>query len=416
VAENIDKLLKRTIKEIPLNIISDKLKEKLGEKALLYTDTDLREISSRLLNSDGDQITFEDGGDNLTIEFTEDDQKHIIESLNRLTDKIPNLFLNLTDKSSDLQIRRILKDAPESLNYRRSEFWYFRKNLRLRWGCAIDLLEILLGCSVEIGEAYSKSVMRSRSKKSRLKNGLLIQLHARSCQITREILSLLENGYADGAFARWRTLHEISVVSQIIWSNDSELSERYLQHEIVESKRAQDEYVRSHEELGFRKIPEREIKNVNRLFDVMLSRYGKEFGSQYGWMAHRLKNPRPTFADLEKFAGKSLIRSFYKMASYNVHASPKALKFRLGSLGTRNGILLAGASNAGLEEPGQNAAISLTQITALLFNSRWSFEKLSQLKTLMNLRDRTVSEFVRAGRKLENDEKRLVKSRLSPSP
>jgi hypothetical protein len=69
-----------------------------------------------------------------------------------------------------------------------------------------------------------------------------------------------------------------------------------------------------------------------------------------------------------------------------------------------------------LEEPGQNAAISLTQITALLFNSRWSFEKLSQLKTLMNLRDRTVSEFVRAGRKLENDEKRLVKSRLSPSP
>ncbi|MGN6304018.1 MAG: DUF5677 domain-containing protein [Mesorhizobium sp.] len=416
MTEKIDRLLEKTIKEIPLNIISKKLKEKLGENASRYTDADLIKISSRLLNSDDDKITLDDDNDNLEIEFSEDDQKDVIDSLNQMVEKIPDIILNLTDKSSKLQVTRILKEAPESLNYRRSEFWRFRKNLKIRWGHAIDLLEVLLECSVEIGESYSKSAMRSRSKKTGLKNSLLIQLHARSCQVTREILSLLENGYADGAFARWRTLHEISVVSQIIWSNDSELSERYLQHEIVESKRAQDEYLRSHKELGFQTIPEREIKYINQLFDDVIDRYGKEFGSQYGWMADRLKNPRPTFADLERLAGKSLIRSFYKMASYNVHASPKALKFRLGSLGTSSGVLLAGASNAGLEEPGQNAAISLTQITSLLFNSRWSFEKLSQLKTLMNLRDRTVGEFVKAGRKLKNDETKIVKSRLSPSP
>ena len=44
---------------------------------------------------------------------------------------------------------------------------------------------------------------------------LLIRL-VRACQVTDEIICLLENGFADGAMARWRTLHEIAVVAVVI--------------------------------------------------------------------------------------------------------------------------------------------------------------------------------------------------------
>ena len=45
---------------------------------------------------------------------------------------------------------------------------------------------------------------------------VLWRLHARSCQITMEILALLKSGFADGAHARWRTLHEIAVTALFI--------------------------------------------------------------------------------------------------------------------------------------------------------------------------------------------------------
>ena len=40
------------------------------------------------------------------------------------------------------------------------------------------------------------------------------RLHARACQIAREVLTLLYAGFAEGAMARWRALHELAVLSQ----------------------------------------------------------------------------------------------------------------------------------------------------------------------------------------------------------
>ena len=46
---------------------------------------------------------------------------------------------------------------------------------------------------------------------------MLIRLHGKAVLTAREVLTLLRNGYSSGAFARWRTLHEVRVMSCLCW-------------------------------------------------------------------------------------------------------------------------------------------------------------------------------------------------------
>jgi len=92
------------------------------------------------------------------------------------------------------------------------------------------------------------------------------------------------------------------------------------------------------------------------------------------------------------------------MASYNVHASAKGVFFRLSHLDSS--VIIAGASNAGLTEPGQNTAITLTAITSLLFGRPWKFEDIVVLQTLAEIRDEIPGTLYRAERKLERDDAR----------
>jgi hypothetical protein len=78
-------------------------------------------------------------------------------------------------------------------------------------------------------------------KKKRLQS-ILTRLLARGCQVSDEIISLLENGFADGAMARWRTLREIAVVATVIRRYGTDIGARYVDHQAVESKRKMDKY------------------------------------------------------------------------------------------------------------------------------------------------------------------------------
>jgi Family of unknown function (DUF5677) len=79
---------------------------------------------------------------------------------------------------------------------------------------------------------------------------VLLRLHARACQITEEIICLLESGFADGAMARWRTMHEITAVSSLMNRHGEDLAERYIAHQIVEARGAALQYRQQQERLG----------------------------------------------------------------------------------------------------------------------------------------------------------------------
>jgi hypothetical protein len=101
----------------------------------------------------------------------------------------------------------------------------------------------------ELGENINKHVGAAGGGDRPQTFAVLINLHTRACQITDEILCLLGGGFADGAMARWRTLHEIVSVAYLIGRDGEELAERYVAHQIVESRKAARQYEAHRERL-----------------------------------------------------------------------------------------------------------------------------------------------------------------------
>lgn len=257
-----------------------------------------------------------------------------------------------------------LKDGwPDQAEYQRVNGERFRLGLAARWKQPFALLGMLVTIAREFGENV---ISETRDKSAGRENliDVVIRLHVRACQVTEEIRVLLAAGFADGAMARWRTLHEIAVAAMFIQQHGEVVAERYVLHQIVESRDALRVLVGREESLGEDPVDPNELAALNQRVAELVSRLGPPFETTYGWAAGALDNTRPSFADIERGTNVGHWRPYYKLASHNVHSNPKGLFFKLGLVDKSGSILLAGASNFGLSLPGQSAAISLLQVCA----------------------------------------------------
>ena len=303
----------------------------------------------------------------VTLDFTPQDAEQIGKFTDFLDSWLPDLIETATGDLS----RKILADLKrkwraESRRQRR-ELAGFRKRLDERWKLPLEGLRMLLTISQELGDSVTQEIRQSpdASKRKHLID-VMLRSHARACQITGEIICLLEGGFADGAMARWRTLHEVAIVAFFVAAHGEDLAERYVLHNAVESKRAAASYEKCHQRLGYEPLEQSEVKAVQSLYDAVIARFGPDYGKgNCGWAAHHLKKAKPTFSDIERAAGIDHLRAHYRMASHNVHANPKGVFFKLGLL-DESQVLLAGPSNAGLADPGHGAALSLTHVSAEL--------------------------------------------------
>jgi Family of unknown function (DUF5677) len=167
----------------------------------------------------------------------------------------------------------------------------------------------------------------------------------------------------------------------LISRGDEDLAIRYLAHEAVEEKKALRVYEECRESLGYKPFTKREVQKIRANYEAAIPRYGKSFKGEYGWAADHLQIVEPRFSDLQSASGFGRMRSHYRMASQNVHAGVKEIRFRLGLL-RQDEVMLAGPSNAGLEEPGQNAAITLSQLTVVLPQAPFDLDTLVKMQVL----------------------------------
>jgi hypothetical protein len=255
--------------------------------------------------------------------------------------------------------------------------------------------------ALEVGSDFNQEFRAEASAENDLVFEVLTRLHARACQIASEILALLKSGHADGAHARWRSLHEIAVVSFFIKSAGNDVAERYLLHNAIESYKAAKLYQQYCARLGYEPISAEELKDIESTYQYLVGRFGPAYKEEYGWAASALCKDKPTFRDIEQEVGLDHLRPFYKMASHNVHANPKGVFFKLGLYPTSEEILLAGPSNAGLADPGHGTAISLGQITVALLITRPNIDRLVVCGILMKLTDEIGEEFLAVQKSLE---------------
>lgn len=88
----------------------------------------------------------------------------------------------------------------------------FLARQREKWGKPLDLLFMLVEAARESGEEYAATFQKVAEAEQDFRFLALCKLHARACLVASEVHWLLEGGFASGAMARWRTLHEIAVV------------------------------------------------------------------------------------------------------------------------------------------------------------------------------------------------------------
>ncbi|OOG21456.1 hypothetical protein B1C78_16195 [Thioalkalivibrio denitrificans] len=248
----------------------------------------------------------------------------------------------------------------------------FGESIEETWGEALDLLQGLIVISDEAAQGYLKR--SDQYSANDVVQDVLLRIHAKSNQISKEILVLLRHGFADGAQARWRSLHELAVVSSFIAHHGEDVAIKYIEHEAVEVFKAAKQYNEYYVRLGAEEISKEEMAAIEEDYVKLVEKYGTYYGYDYGWASNALNLKKPTFKDIEADVELDHIRPYYKAASANIHANPVGVLSSLG-LFPEEDILLAGPSGIGLSNAGQLTAITLTQITTsvLTYNTNIDF-------------------------------------------
>lgn len=300
--------------------------------------------------------------------------------------------------------KSLKRSGPAMLRERHAIFGGFERRLYRTWKRPLDLLEMMIVACAEAGEELSKEWPWNESTDDSLVFEVVRRLQARSCQVAYEILTLLKTGYAPAAHARWRTLHETAATVSFITKHGPDVAERFYMHEHVDAWRAAEYYQRYCHKLGYSRYSRKEMAEFRRNYRAVLKQYGPDFRHSYGWASDALtrKDPKkrnPGFADIEKDVSLDHLRPYYKMASYPVHATVKAIRFSL-ALEPGKDLLLTGPSNLGLSDPGHSTAISLGQTTIAMLMLRPSTDSLSLMHVLLSFTDEIGDAFLEAHRKL----------------
>ena len=237
----------------------------------------------------------------------------------------------------------------------------FEARLEARWGRGLDLADLVIHDALESGMWAHGLVGPAAATCQDHKFEALVRLHGKAVMTAGEVMVLLRSGYSSGAFARWRTLHEVWVVSLLLLGGDQELSQRYLRHDDVETLKAQEEYEETWEALGHEPPDSTDAERV-QIRAELRAEFGSAFLRDYGRAAPLFNDTAPKFKQLQKRVELDHWRGYYRMASHGTHANPKGISWNIQSLATVE-MIWAGPSNAGLVDPAQCTLIALASIT-----------------------------------------------------
>ena len=317
-----------------------------------------------------------------------DEDADVAEVTSNIRDNVlPNLadaFYDQLAKTSNHMLRK----------HRRSRRGFVRRNIR-RWREGFDLLERLIVISEETGSAINNALRPKAVEENDARFESLISNHARAVQVAREIQALMVAGFPDGALARWRTLHEIAVVSYFISHAAKEVAERYILHDHVASYRRALNYMSHHERANLASIEPKVIVALRAAHDEVINTCGVSMKYDYGWAAPAFNKARTTFADLEQETGLDHWRPRYKWSTINTHGAYRTPNSTLATSESERPVLLVGESNSGMTDPAHMTAISLNLATLPVITLDPNLDRLTVAIVMQRLSDEIGEAFWR---------------------
>ena len=386
-------------------LIADKLKQ----RGIILTEEQRRRIRKDLEAGDYEHFKIDISDEqiaNATVTEEERAQQGLtidIGDENKLDELIEEITISVFEKAIP-QFTGILQEAFKKqrkslLHSRDQQQGKIEKEVGRVWGKAIERLTVFVALAQDFGAEFNDYYRSSAAQNNDYIFEVLTRIHARGCQIADEVITLLSAGFADGAHARWRTLDELDVVAAFIVKYGQQTAEQYLLHEYIESYRAAVQ-MREHSGRIMEQPPsDEEMDNLRTAKEHLVSLFGKSFEKEYGWASSALGKENPRFSDLEKDVELDHERPYYRLASHNVHANAKGIRFRLGSPPDSD-VLVAGPSIFGLADPGDGAALALMRITMALVLTRPTLDTLALCQVLTALRQEVADLFQAAHCKL----------------
>ncbi len=407
----------KALDKLPYLFLSKITKAKLAHQQIKLSKQQLHELVTSILNDKEGvaSILLKHKGPARTVnvEFTDEDLAAITRYTDKFKDGLPNLVERVGDETAASLYATLKKRWSQEAKQQGRDLSEFQRRLYRRWGAGLNGLRMLLTIAREFGSSFIEGLRETDQHGAPVTLDVLIRLHARACQVADEVLCLLGEGFADGAIARWRTLHEIATVALFISDHGDELAERYMAHDIVETMRVVRQYEKYWQRLGVDAIKESELAEIKKRYAAAIAMYGPDFKGQYGWAAKHLNKPKPSIADIREGTKLDHLAPFYRFASHNVHANAKGILLRMGLIGESN-ILLSGRSNAGLAEPGHAAAQSLLQASAALLHLNSTLDNIVIMKIMDGLTDDIGKMLSAAHKQLEKDTVLAERRKLKP--
>lgn len=309
-------------------------------------------------------------------------------------------------------VKRLKEIAESNAPLVRESRSEFRERLLHHWREPLDLYDSIVTMVEEAAHYFQ--ARNSEDEEGTQLLQVLHQLAGQAIRVAREVHALLCSGYPLGALSLTRTIHEISVSAGIlakfgIQDEYEDLAERFLLHDYVINVKDAETYQRDAGKLGYEPFADDEVEELCKKRDELIERYGKAYGSKYGWASGLpdLKG-EPNFARLEAVAGLDHHRGYYQWSSHLVHGDSKAMRLNLIERGGSHAILTA-ETNAFLADPGQHALLCLYRVFVSMVTSAMPMAFHDQLVcgSLDKLLDEACDAFAASERAVADAEERL---------
>ncbi len=289
----------------------------------------------------------------------------------------------------------------------------FQKRHEKRWGESLELLERLIIWSMECGRAINQEFGYQARRDDNCQFQALLHLHSRAVQVALEIHHLLKGGFADGAFARWRSIYELSITSSFIFQHGEDIAERFLSYHNIWDYYFAETYQEHQDDLNVEPLEPEVLEELKEVKDELVDQFDESLddnGYGSGWAAEAHSgNGGPSLHSMKEEVNLEHLTPYYKLACESVHAGSKGTLDRLGIIRHEDieqpDVLLAGPSNAGLNLPGQLTAVSLTQVTTDLLLTRPQSPSLADLQGMQMLLYDIKQSFAEASKALAQDDR-----------
>lgn len=163
------------------------------------------------------------GGSPCTLSLSKEDADIYMRSV---LEKIDESFPDLVSAIGAQLLTAFKEEAPTALKQRAVDEKRYNKLIQKHWGKPLQSLEMLLSICLEAGSDFNSKYRPQAVEENDYVFEALTRIHARGCQVGFETLTLLKYGFAEGAYARWRTLHELAVIANFIKDRGNEVAER----------------------------------------------------------------------------------------------------------------------------------------------------------------------------------------------